>query len=285
MSASVSPGSPLGRWLERHPYLASISGFQLLLDESGVGPAPVRADPAPWDAPVADGEREIPLLHRAGGLELAHSAGAGLPALVERVAAGPLPEQLTPGCREIHALLQSPAELARTVAWVVTGAAPAPAVANPGLLRLLGWTALRAGLAPVVAGFAQWAGREEWRHGYCPTCGALPVMAQLVPRDAGRQRLLACGHCRTRWGFARVGCPFCGNDSGARVDVLEVEGEDLRLDTCQECHGYLKTYVGEGDEALFLCDWTTLHLDVLARQRGLTRRGESLYDLDDAAAG
>ena len=43
--------------------------------------------------------------------------------------------------------------------------------------------------------------------------------------------------------------------------------------------GYLKTYVGNGEERAFPVDWTRLHLDVLARERGLKRVGASLYDL------
>jgi FdhE protein len=282
MSAPTTPDTPLGRWLERHPYLTSIAQLHLLLDEAVIDQPPADVGPLRWDADVDEHEREIPLLHRAGGLDLARQAVAVLGGLAERVAAAPPADRISQDWREVCALLrQSPAERMRALDWVVTRAAPAPAVANPGLLRLLGWTALRRWLAAVVAGFEQWPGRERWRHGYCPTCGALPVMAQLVPRENGRERLLCCGHCRTRWGFMRVGCPFCGNEDSARMDILEVEGEDLRLDTCQECRGYVKTYTGEGDEALFLGDWPTLHLDVLARQRGFIRRGESLYELDD----
>jgi FdhE protein len=53
----------------------------------------------------------------------------------------------------------------------------------------------------------------------------------------------------------------------------------LRLDVCHACRGYVKTYVGDGGERVLLADWSSLHLDVLARDRGLERRGESLYDL------
>jgi FdhE protein len=277
------PDSPLERWLERHPYLASIAQFQRLLDHGGNVPPLATAGVERWQAHAADAARGLPLLRGAGGIELARGAAGAFRGLVENVATG-LPDPLAPACRELVALLQrSPAEPVRVIEWVVTGAEPPPAVADPGLLRLLCWTALRRHLAPVSDAFGAWAGREAWREGHCPTCGALPVMAQLVPGENVRQRLLSCGHCRTRWGFRRVGCPFCGNESGARVDVLEVEGEELRLDACQECRGYVKTYTGAGQEALFLADWSTLHLDLLARERGFQRRGESLYDLPPAA--
>jgi FdhE protein len=63
--------------------------------------------------------------------------------------------------------------------------------------------------------------------------------------------------------------------------VLEVQDEPgLRLDVCEACKGYVKTYDGEGREALLLADWPTLHLDVIARERGYVRHGASLYELE-----
>jgi FdhE protein len=42
---------------------------------------------------------------------------------------------------------------------------------------------------------------------------------------------------------------------------------------------YLKTYVGEGSEATLLADWTSIHLDLVARDHGLKRLVWSLYEL------
>ena len=105
-------------------------------------------------------------------------------------------------------------------------------------------------------------------------------MAQLVGVDQGRQRLLSCGCCRTRWLYKRTGCPFCENGDDRRLAVVTVEQErGLRIDYCESCKGYLKTYVGEGSETVLLADWTSIHLDVIAFDRGLKRLGASLYDL------
>jgi len=77
-------------------------------------------------------------------------------------------------------------------------------------------------------------------------------------------------------------CPFCETDT-QRLSVVSVEGEGgLRIDYCDSCRGYLKSYVGEGNEALLLADWTSLHLDLLAIDRGLTRQAVSLYELEPA---
>jgi hypothetical protein len=53
----------------------------------------------------------------------------------------------------------------------------------------------------------------------------------------------------------------------------------LRIDYCEACRGYLKTYDGQGNEQLMLADWTSLHLDLLAHDRGLKRLAPSLYEL------
>jgi hypothetical protein len=46
---------------------------------------------------------------------------------------------------------------------------------------------------------------------------------------------------------------------------VTIEGEPgLRIDHCEACRGYLKTYDGQGHESLFLSDWSSLHLDLIA---------------------
>jgi len=105
-------------------------------------------------------------------------------------------------------------------------------------------------------------------------------MAQLVGTDPGRFRLLACGRCKTCWRYRRTGCPFCENQNNHRLAVLAIEGEGgLRIDYCETCRGYLKTYDGKGSEQVLLADWTSIHLDVIARDRGLKRLAASLYTL------
>jgi FdhE protein len=62
---------------------------------------------------------------------------------------------------------------------------------------------------------------------------------------------------------------------------VTIDGEpDLRIDHCIACGGYLKTYVGEGSESLLLSDWSSLHLDLIAHDRGLKRLAASLYEFD-----
>src|SRR6476469_6851884 len=97
---------------------------------------------------------------------------------------------------------------------------------------------------------------------YCPTCGSLPAMSHLVGTDPGRQRFLCCGRCATKWRFGRTVCPFCEGESH-KVASATADGEHgLRIDHCDACRAYLKTYAGHGSEAVLLADWTSLHLDL-----------------------
>jgi FdhE protein len=92
--------------------------------------------------------------------------------------------------------------------------------------------------------------------------------------------MLFCGCCHSRWRYRRTGCPFCEKQDDHRLAAVAVEGEGgLRIDYCEDCRGYLKTYNGEGSEAVLMLDWTSLHLDVIARDRGLKRMAASLYSV------
>ena len=104
--------------------------------------------------------------------------------------------------------------------------------------------------------------------------GTVPV------RGSRRLRLLSCGCCSTGWRYRRIGCPFCESANNQQLSPLAIEGKKyLHIDYCESCPTYLKTYDGEGNETLFLADWTSLHLDIIARDRGLKRLASALYEL------
>ncbi|ACL65212.1 formate dehydrogenase accessory protein [Anaeromyxobacter dehalogenans 2CP-1] len=269
-------------WLRTHPYLSRIADVQGRVEDAAAR-AEAAPPPAPeqWEAYRAEYGRGVALLRAEQGRpDVAAHGAAALEQVIAALDAAPLPDAVAAGVRELKERFAGrPADLRGAVAWVLDGE-HAEAPAQPGLLRYLGWSALRRVLAPTVAAFQAWRDEDGWMHAHCPTCAARPVVAQLVPAAAGRERRLACGCCGTRWKFRRIGCPYCGNATAEKIDVFEVEGEDgLRLDVCQGCNGYLKTVAREGAPDLLLADWTTLQLDALARERGYKRLGTSLYEL------
>jgi FdhE protein len=231
-------------WLAAHPYLQPVADLDALVSAAAADiDIPVAAIPD-WDAYADDFHAGVSLLHSPNaGVDLSVPEDAVL-ALIEKVAASPLPFPPT----------------------------------DSGLTRYLGWVVLAQYLSPVVGAFGTWRNEEHWLRNYCPTCGEPPAMGQLIGKDPGRLRKLSCGRCKTRWRYRRTGCPFCDAQDEHRLAVVAVEGEGgLRLDYCETCGGYLKTYDGEGNESVLLADWTSLHLDLVARERGLKRLAASLF--------
>ena len=267
------------RWLEDHPYLRQMADLCGRIDRALADlPLPPVAVPA-WEAYREDLEAGIPLLSSAGARVDLEPAGALVAGLVQRLEAEPLPGPIAAGVRALSAELSRTPEVSRRIVPFLLGDDSVDA-SSPGLLRFLGWSVLARYLRPVVEAFTAWRDEERWQRRYCPTCGSLPAMAQIAGVDPARHRLLSCGCCGTCWRFRRTQCPFCENDSH-RLSGIQIDGEaGLRIDFCEACRGYLKTYDGHGQEQLLLADWTSLHLDLLAHRRGLRREATSLYDVD-----
>src|SRR5262249_38726135 len=230
-----------------------------------------------WNDYEDDFREGISLLRSTSAAIDLEPAGRMTRSLVDRVA-NSVDGSLRSEAVALAAALRARPDAPRLVAfWLLGEEAFDPP--SPGLLRYLGWTATSRYLAPLVDAFGRWRDEERWHRKYCPTCGSAPAMGQLIGVDPGRQRFLSCGACGSRWRYRRTQCPFCENDS-QKLAVLAVEGEaGLRIDYCEACKGYLKTYDGQGDEAVKLLDWTSIHLDVVARDRGLERLAASLYEV------
>jgi FdhE protein len=266
-------------WLREHPYLGSLAAIYEQVEKAATEslvPTSYVPDFNDYIGDFADG---VPLLLSSSAAIILELAEPAVLSLVNSLITKSLPDKLMGECRALAAELHRDAHAPqRAVAWLLKNKAFTSEY--PALLRYLGWTALARYLFPVVVAFGNWRDEERWLRRYCPTCGSLPAMAQLVGNDPGRLRFLSCGCCGTQWRFQRTGCPFCENKDDHRLAVLSIEGEGgLRLDYCEHCDGYLKTYSGMGNETLLMADWTSLHLDILAGDRGLKRLAASLYEL------
>jgi FdhE protein len=266
-------------WLEAHPYLSSVADFDTQVATAAAGSPSGTVNIPNWQDYTDDYQVGIPLLRSSHIAIDMEPAGAILVSLLENLASKPMPERLAGECRVLRTQLRGEKDATRrAVGWLLETEDFKPA--HPGLLRYAGWTALTQFLSPLVDRFGSWREEERWLRGYCPTCGSPPAMSQLVGVEPGRLRLLSCGCCNTRWRYRRIGCPFCESANDHRLSALAIEGEKyLRIDYCQLCRAYLKTYDGEGSETFFLADWTSLHLDIIARDRGLKRLANSLYEL------
>jgi formate dehydrogenase maturation protein FdhE len=108
--------------------------------------------------------------------------------------------------------------------------------------------------------------------GCCPYCGSGPGLAKL--RGGDGRRILFCALCGEGWGFARMACPFCGDEGP--LDVLSPGVQESRwTEACTRCRRHLKTVdqrkLPEDEDFIPLVEATaTLYLDLIAEQRGCT---------------
>jgi len=268
-------------WLEEHSYLRPVADLSAEVARAAAGIDVVNARMPDWEDYRADFLAGVPLLQSADAAVDLEPGGRMAAAILERLASEISTGKFAAETRALDMELRGVPHLSRRIANFVLGDETLRPQ-FPGLLRYLAWTAMARFLRPVVIAFEEWRDEERWLRRYCPTCGSLPAMAHLVGVDPGRIRRLSCGCCGTRWQFKRTGCPFCETDS-QRLESLIVEGESgLRIDHCASCGGYIKTYDGHGDENLLLSDWSSLHLDLLASDRGLKRLATSLFEFEPA---
>jgi FdhE protein len=112
-----------------------------------------------------------------------------------------------------------------------------------------------------------------WQQGYCPACGSFPKLGEF--RGLEQIRWLRCGLCAAQWELSRLRCLYCGNRDHHHLGYLYVEGEQgkCRAATCDQCGHYLKmvsTLTPLSAPGLLVTDLATLHLDLLAADRGFS---------------
>jgi FdhE protein len=254
------------------------------MDAAIAGTIAAAPSPAPpdWDEYLAEFRAGVPLLQSTAAAIDVHGAGRAIASTIAALASDRSPGPLADDARALDAWLRDDESAPRrAIDWLLGDEWSPP---HAGLLRCVGWLALTVSLAPIVAAFGTWRDEEHWMRRYCPTCGSLPAMAHLVGDDPGRQRFLSCGCCRTRWRYGRTRCPFCDTESHKLASVAAEGEHGLRIDHCESCAAYLKSYAGHGDEAVLLADWTSLHLDIAAHERGWRRMAVSLYDIETSMA-
>ena len=115
---------------------------------------------------------------------------------------------------------------------------------------------------------------RTWQRGYCPVCGAWPGMVEM--RGIQRERRLRCGCCGADWVLPVLRCAFCAETDHTRLGFLMTEqGEQqVRVETCSTCRGYLKTVTTLGAlpfTTLGMKDLSTVAFDLAARDRGFSR--------------
>jgi FdhE protein len=268
--AQAPAGRDLEAALERPPDLAATPGDPPPNPAEPVPAAGAAHGPEDVPAPLLDGQILRLDLDRAAELvvKLAAAAGRGAPADAPARAL----RRLRPAGEEAGRLIE--AAIANDSRFI--GRAAESDGVEPGALA----TVLRlAALPPLVACAGQLAGRipRSWRPGYCPVCGAWPLLAEL--RGVERERVLRCGRCAAGWTAPWLCCVFCGERDHRRLGALAAAGEleSRKAETCSSCRQYLKSVsvLAPLDPVDLLCtDLETVELDLAAQERGYGRPPE-----------
>jgi len=113
---------------------------------------------------------------------------------------------------------------------------------------------------------------------------------------------LLCGRCCASWGYARMTCPGCGEDSSSRLPIFNEEGTTsgergsvvrglptgpnghngsahkavfphMRIDACDTCRRYLLSIDLAADPAAVpvVDELAALPLDLYAREQGFSK--------------
>lgn len=163
----------------------------------------------------------------------------------------------------------------------------------------------RASLGPVLEALGPEArgvcrGRRDARH--CPECGGPPQLSYSVRATddlaTGPRRLL-CARCGATWGYPRMTCAGCGEDTGPKLPIFSEEGTTsgerggvvrglpggaqhhaqeaifphMRIEACDSCRRYLLS-IDCADDPLavpLVDEMTAVPLDLVARERGYTK--------------
>ena len=138
------------------------------------------------------------------------------------------------------------------------------------------WTLVQSALKPTLRA---WCGElaplvhtaGEWEKACCFICGAPASLGELQGNEQAKH--LRCGQCGADWPIRRLLCIYCGNEDTSLLGILYPEGrrENVRVEVCDKCHGYLKVvarFAPCSPEELAVEDLSTLYLDCLAQGRG-----------------
>jgi FdhE protein len=141
------------------------------------------------------------------------------------------------------------------------------------LLRTLAQNSLKPALRAWTHSFRGQVDLERWRRGSCPYCGSAAALAEIQGKEGGRH--LRCGMCGADWPYPRLKCAHCGNTDYKSLGYITVDGEEEKysIQTCEQCHNYIKvivTFEPTPVDLLPIEDLATLYLDLIATERGFS---------------
>lgn len=267
----------IDKWLEGRPFLDELASVYSAID-GVLSVYSSRAEtPADWEAVKSALGKDEPLL-KSGFISLRRASNA-IKDLSLLHTNESLPKEFTEKCRLLNQALSKAPELAD----MLIQSSLDEGGKNPfreecaDIAAFFMKVSIAAILKPYSAELTDLLDETGWQEGHCPTCGGEPATALLKKTQKGRRRYLVCGSCHTQWYFKRIGCPYCGNTEQKDLEIFESDEEkDMRIDVCESCKGYLKTYIKEGMEEIAVNDWASAHLDAACLEMGYQKHGAAL---------
>ena len=266
------------RWVKKHEYLHEVALLPITIDKIFEGATLITELPENIDEGKEQFSNRIPLLHSVVNFNVAEVAGNLLQLIPNLDEEKDLPEEIRENAKKLSSLDDE--ERVNLVNDVLEGneewflKISQKLDIDPNLLLYFTWTTIKYAISPLKADLRAWVDKSYWQHDYCPVCGNHPSSALMKKEKRGKQRFLHCEHCGTDWSYKRVGCPYCGNIDQKDLAIKDTENDtDLRVDLCNKCNTYLKTYIGGEKVTAGTSDWATIHLDLLMKDSGYTKKG------------
>lgn len=112
--------------------------------------------------------------------------------------------------------------------------------------------------------------RKVVQQNLCPICGSHPVASVIVDQPRAGLRYLHCSLCESEWHYIRAHCTSCGQDKGTTLWSFDDAKAQVRIESCDECHGYTKMLFVEKSPLMDVAadDLATLMLDSELNAKG-----------------
>lgn len=112
--------------------------------------------------------------------------------------------------------------------------------------------------------------RKVAQQNLCPICGSHPVASVIVDQPRAGLRYLHCSLCESEWHYIRAHCTSCGQDKGTTLWSFDDAKAQVRIESCDECHGYTKMLFVEKSPLMDVAadDLATLMLDSELNAKG-----------------
>jgi FdhE protein len=152
---------------------------------------------------------------------------------------------------------------------------------DQGVMNFLLHTTIKPFVEAFASHLRDMVDEDVWDKGYCPVCGSQPLMGELKGEEG--KRTWTCSFCESQWRGKRLMCPFCENTDHKTLRYFYTEKEKAyRIDVCDKCKRYIKTVdARQLSDEIFLPveDLATLHLDILAAEKGFKRESFDLLGI------